>query len=516
MPRSDLLIPLIAISTALLGCMGEAIVAPAVGNILVITATQGTDRDAEYTIRVDTGESRHIAAGASLTLSELTPEDHTVELADVAPNCSIGGENPRVVEVQPDQTAEVTFSVTCTSTTGIIVLRSFTSGAFPDPDGYTVTVNGSRHDSLQAQDASHIERLVPASYLVEIGGIAANCRLADGSSRMVPVSAGGTAVVDFAVDCSSPPPIAFTNNAWGGGIISLVNPDGSGQTRISQQQTGSHRPVWSPDGSKIAFGLDDLYIMNPDGTGLTRLTTGLWVLGPWWFGRDYRWAPDGSTIAVCARDCEICDSHIWLARTDGSGATRLAEGSWPSWSPDGSAILFFNSEGAFTVRPDGSGLTRLDVAVSPYYGVWSPDGDRIALIAGVIDGGYASAIFVVNRDGSGLVKLTQEGWDESDLAWSPDGSRIALQSRPREAHYQDTEIDIVMADGTGRRRLTADPQGGDSSPAWSPDGSQIAFVKVTGPLADEDVYVISAEGGVPVNVSNNPRVSDLAPSWSSR
>jgi Tol biopolymer transport system component len=514
MTRSRLSVLTILISTAALACTGKEIIAPETGNLRVITSTEGAEADAQYTVRLNTGESQDIQASGTVTFTALTPVNHSVELADIAPNCSIGGENPRVVEVQPNQTAEVAFSVTCDSTTGSIVVRSLTSGPFPDPDGYTVTVNGATAANIDALDTSEYVGLTPASYLVQISGIASNCRLVDGSSRIVPVSAAASAVVEFVVDCSSPPPIAFIHSPNVRGIISLVNADGSGLTRLSNLQRRLHRPVWSPDRSKIAFVVEHLYIMNPDGTDLTRLTMDL-LISDGSFGRS-RWAPDGSTIAVTVNDCpnlEICGSHVWLARTDGSGATLLAQGWWPSWSPDGRTILFFNDQGAFTVSPDGSGLTRLDAPARAVYGVWSPDGARIALMAGVSDGSNASEVFVMNRDGSGLMKLTQEGWDETEPVWSPDGSRIAIQTRPRDAPYGVGEIDIVMADGSGRRRLTGDPLM-DYSPAWSPDGSQIAFVKLSTNPLNEEVYVISADGGVPVNVSNDPLESDAYPSWS--
>ena len=51
-----------------------------------------------------------------------------------------------------------------------------------------------------------------------------------------------------------------------------MNPDGIGQTRLTNNTADYVHPAWSPDGSKIAFqssleGNDEIYVMNADGTG---------------------------------------------------------------------------------------------------------------------------------------------------------------------------------------------------------------------------------------------------------
>ena len=67
-----------------------------------------------------------------------------------------------------------------------------------------------------------------------------------------------------------------------------MNPDGSGQTRLSTPATGDvTRPTWSPDGARIAFTIaGDVWTMDSDGTDLEQVTTGADV-------RDLDWSPDG-------------------------------------------------------------------------------------------------------------------------------------------------------------------------------------------------------------------------------
>jgi Tol biopolymer transport system component len=56
-----------------------------------------------------------------------------------------------------------------------------------------------------------------------------------------------------------------------------MNADGSGQTRLTDDLALDTNPIWSPDGTRIAFqsyrdGNDEIYVMNADGSGQTRLT----------------------------------------------------------------------------------------------------------------------------------------------------------------------------------------------------------------------------------------------------
>ena len=56
-----------------------------------------------------------------------------------------------------------------------------------------------------------------------------------------------------------------------------MNADGSGQTRLTDNDRSDFEPAWSPDGAMIVFistrdGNREIYVMNADGTGLTRLT----------------------------------------------------------------------------------------------------------------------------------------------------------------------------------------------------------------------------------------------------
>jgi TolB protein len=149
-----------------------------------------------------------------------------------------------------------------------------------------------------------------------------------------------------------------------------------------------------------------------------------------------------------------------------------------------------NSE-IYAINLDGTGLVRLtdDVAadVDP---AWSPDGKRIAFASNRHTDMYWSDIYVMDADGSNVVRLTVGGRNSSP-AWSPDGRKIAFSA----AGQGQRGILVLSLDDLPYARNVVPEQGYVDHPAWSPDGSKIAFT------SDRraydllfDLYVANADG----------------------
>ena len=157
----------------------------------------------------------------------------------------------------------------------------------------------------------------------------------------------------------------------------VANADGSGDTEILGLAGNIGNPAWSPDGSKIAFSLNnaggptqlDLYTVNPDGSGAAIVAS-----GP--LKEDLpSWSPDGTKIAF-TRYSTLDNSTIWTMNADGTGQVQIAPccASSPAWSPDGTKIVFrdnYFDPNLFVMDADGSNRTPLGVGGD--FPDWQPD-----------------------------------------------------------------------------------------------------------------------------------------------
>ncbi len=413
---------------------------------------------AQGTIRLPPGIKRMITVDAYDTDGDITAEG--IKTIDVKP-----GQNPPVSIPLVSKAGQVTITVTIGPVSVVV-----------QPTAPTVQVGATVPLSVTITAANGDVLAGPADWATTNPAVAT----VDGNGNVMGVMPGTVDIVASFAGVAGVShvtvgffQIAFSSN----GAIYLMNVPGGVPTQITMGMS-DFSPSWSPDGRKIAFAcLQAICVVNTDGTGLLTLPNG----GGRDF--DPAWSPDGSKLAFASdRDGRsiLCDcTSIYVRNADGTGVTRLSGvtllefDEHPTWSPDATKIAFSSVLGGgrpqiYEMNADGTGVTRLTTDMADdFEPAWSPDGAKIAFTS---DLSGNDQIYVMNAAGGGMpVRLTATSARETTPAWSPDDSRIAFQSdRDTPAGNFNVKIFMMNADGTGVVRLTGDFTRNDIGPSWRP------------------------------------------------
>ncbi len=209
-------------------------------------------------------------------------------------------------------------------------------------------------------------------------------------------------------------------------------------------------------------------------------------------------SPDGRYLAYVAGSS--LRTRLYLRQVSGGRATLLTEDSAaievaPSWSPDGSRILFANQRGLFSI-PASGGTSRQEApaTASIVSAAWSPDGKTIAYVAG-------DSIYL--KPSGATARVLATSYSVTECRWSPDSTRLACAGGnayltmvgPLFGNLAPSWVQLVDI-RTGAVTTVTDSTARNSSPAWSPDGKWIYFVSSRdGP---SDIYRMPAGARGPI------------------
>jgi len=298
-------------------------------------------------------------------------------------------------------------------------------------------------------------------------------------------------------------------------------------TRLTQTDTPDSWPMWSADGRTLYFvserdGTFNLYAMEVDSRRVRQLT---------------RFKDDGVRFPQISAQGTVITfeqgMEVWRLDLK-SGAQRPIALFAPAQdarlnpevvrtfsgnvsefeiAPEGKEVAFVVRGEIFATRfPEGGTTQNLTNTVVQETGLsWSKDGKRL-YFAREVDGQFD--LFCVSSEDENeprlrrttrlkTERLTQTPESETSPKVSPDGKWLAFQRGNGNLVVRHLE--------TGEERTLVESWNLGAF-VWSPDSKWLAF-DMNDENYNSDIYIVSVEGGAPVNVSRHPR-NDYAPSWS--
>src|SRR5881396_3721580 len=294
-------------------------------------------------------------------------------------------------------------------------------------------------------------------------------------------------------------------------------------------------PQLSPDGRRVAFTVttvvedkdrrhSEIWMAAADGSAPPFRYTGSTTEAS-----NPVWSQDGSLLAFTSRR-EGAEDDVWFLRTGAPGGEAYqikGVKAMPRFSRDGQWLLF-SWRGA---EPDSLKQQAWRSRVSPAAIARGPDPKRFdgrlytSLPFKADERGYLppretrrpTQLYVVPLAGGEPRRLTDGPFSVSDPDWSPDGRRVAFVRDTTDTLEVREEVEpalyvLTVADGAVRRLATGFRENGQ--PKWSPDRDAIAFNCSKGRGAESDVCVVPAAGGATRNLTAAWDLDPSGPSWS--
>jgi len=269
--------------------------------------------------------------------------------------------------------------------------------------------------------------------------------------------------------------IAFPvwNRERGGYDTYVANVDGSGRALVVEDM---HQPAFSPDGTWLAVNGEsgdhmNMFLIRPNGSGLKEITAN---------HEDELadWSPDGRSLAFSSTRHGDKQLRVYVVDELNLDSARKPDvrplnfgpddvrGHSPAWAGDGQ-IVYSGCDVTQNPAPCGLYIMSSAPGAHPTRRITdrgedtAPDvhGDRVVFMSNR-EGNWE--IYVVNTDGSGLRRLTNNAANDGLPTWAPDGRAIAFVS-DQEGGWA---VWAMNPDGSGRRKLFPIGGGGLVAEWW--------------------------------------------------
>jgi len=289
-------------------------------------------------------------------------------------------------------------------------------------------------------------------------------------------------------------------------LLFLVLLTASTASALANELPQSTHPVWSNDGSQIAFinnqtGVEndnpvnfEIFTMNSDGSNLKQHTFNKT------FDAEISWSANDDKLAIKSY-LDGNDEIVVLNLFSGSQtniSNHSARDDSPFWHPD-KDILFYQSDRdnltgelyAYDLKTRVT--TRLTHnEIQEYSAVWSPSLEHIAFVANV-DGD--DDLYVMREDGTQIRQLTNNPLNDWYPQWSPDGKQLMFTYGDWDKDTWNLRI-LDIASGKQRTLLKGVDSGNAS---WHPDGERIVFASVRS--GSGQIYINEIATGTNVKIT---------------
>lgn len=273
----------------------------------------------------------------------------------------------------------------------------------------------------------------------------------------------------------------MTDGKWS--RLWLTDSDGDEHVPLTGRDVDESQPVWSPDGSRIAFTSDsangtEIFVVWVDTGKSTRLTE--LNRSP----KGLSWSPDGTQIAFRAR---VPEAPLILVK-----APKPPDDAEWSEEPRVTARLKYETDGAGYIEPGyehffvisalGGSPRQITSGNFRHSGTarWSGDGHSLVFSGNRNDDWEIdfrnSEIYRVSVKTGDVVALTDRSGPDAEPIVSPDGRKIAFWSYEDEVQtYQVSKLHVMNIDGTDRRELLSEFDRSVSGLAWNGDSDGIYY-----------------------------------------
>ena len=246
--------------------------------------------------------------------------------------------------------------------------------------------------------------------------------------------------------------------------------------------TGPLDPAWSPDGRWIAFSMrGDIWKVPAEGGAAIALTS-----GPN-YHYEPAWSPDGRRLAL---SMDVAGNlEIGIVGADGGAVQRVASHPrvdlQPTWGRDGTTVYYTSArEGRWRIFRHDLATGTDSALVAGIQPAISPDGSLLAYEQGGL------RVLDLATLESRLVREEETEYRMKPV-WTPDGERLLYVTEDKGSN----DVRIIAARGGRPIELTIDPEHHEMSPSPSPDGERFAFVAFR--AAIPTLYTADIAGGRP-------------------